>query len=65
MFLNEGVKKTIWRYSRIDTDNNKYVVHKAYPRVATIANTAYFNWNGSTKAERNQMYEEASKKYIY
>lgn len=65
MYLAESITRSILHYSKIDTDNGRFVIHKAYPRSATVATTRYFSFNGTTRKERLQRYEQASKKYIY
>ncbi len=65
MFSDIDVYSDIDRYDMIDTDNERYVVHKEWPRYGTITKTPYFNVNGSTFASRDAMYREASKAFIY
>lgn len=65
MYLSESITQSILHYNKIDTENNRFVVHKAYPRSATVASTKYFSFNGTTRKQRLERYIQASKKYIY
>jgi hypothetical protein len=65
MFSHGDIDRDIERYDVINTDNEKYLVHKLWPRQGTVEKTAYFNMSGSTRAARDQNYAIASKKFIY
>jgi hypothetical protein len=62
MFGNGDLNKEILRYDLIDTDNEKYVLHKEYPRWWTIPKVDYYDpVNGTTKAMRDERYKIAAK----
>ena len=66
MFTNQSIEVTIDRYTLIDSDNDKYVKHKEYPRSATLKDFTYVNLSAPvTREDRMMGYEKASKKYIY
>jgi hypothetical protein len=62
VFGTGNVSKEIYVYDDINTDNEKYVVHKLWPRFGTIKSTNYFNYSGSTRAQRDALYEVSAKK---
>jgi uncharacterized protein YchJ len=65
MFGTGNVSQEIDHYDEINTDNNKYLVHKLWPRYGTISKAKYFNEAGSTKQDRDAVYAVASKPFIY
>lgn len=65
MYGSGDLNKEIMHYDLVNTDNGKYVVHKEWPRWGTIPLVLYFQPNGTTKDERDQMYAKAAKKFIY
>ena len=66
MFGSGKVAEEIEHYDVINTDNEKYLVHKLWPRFGTVGKGApYFNESGSTKQERDEVYAVASKPFIY
>ncbi len=65
-FGSGNLDKEIFHYDLINTDNEKYVVHKQWPRWGTIPKTNYYNnTHGSTKKDRDELYKIASKPFIY
>ena len=65
MFGTGDINREIDHYDEINTDNNKYLVHKLWPRYGTIVKGRYFNESGSTKADRDAVYAVTSKPFIY
>jgi len=66
MFTNASIQVTIDKYVLIDSDNDKYVKHKEYPRSATLRDFTYVNLTVPvTRKEREDGYAKAAKKYIY
>lgn len=65
MFGSGNVDTDIYHYWVINSTNEKYVVHKEYPRSYTVAKTSYFNFSGSNKLIRSQQYELAKKPFVY
>lgn len=62
MFGSGNLTAEIDHFDEINTDNERYVVHKAWPRYGTIsASNAYFNFSGSTKVTRREIYMRAAK----
>lgn len=62
--FSEGTALTdIDRYDEIDTENEKYVVHKDWPLFGTLMKTNYFHVNGSSKNDRMKLYYEAAKAF--
>jgi hypothetical protein len=65
-FGSGNLEREIFHYDLVNTDNEKYVVHKQWPRWGTIPKTNYYNpVNGSTKLDRDELYKIASKPFIY
>ena len=65
VFESEPLDTSIDHYSMIDTENNKYVVHKLYPLQATLRDFSYFNFNGTTPQQRAKGYKKFYSKYVY
>jgi len=65
VYGNGYLTQEICHYDEINTDNGKYVVHKEWPRWGTIPKVNYFSFNGTTKKQRQEMYTEAAKKFLY
>jgi hypothetical protein len=65
MFGTGDVSREIDHYDTINTDNEKYLVHKLWPRYGTISKGLYFNVSGSTKLDRDRIYNITSKPFIY
>jgi hypothetical protein len=65
MFEGEPLDASIDHYNLIDSDNGKYVVHKAYPLQATLRDVNYFRYEGSTPAQRKEGYKKVYSKYVY
>ena len=65
MLGSGNVSKDIDVFDMIDTDNGKYVVHKLWPRYGTVPKAFYFNPIGSTRQQRDAIYNETSKPFIY
>ena len=66
MFTNTSISITIDQYDMIDTDNDKYVKHKEYPRSATLKDCVYLNISHPiTRLQRDECYKKAYTKYIY
>lgn len=65
MFDGDPLSTSIDHYRQIDTENGKFVVHKAYPLSATLKDVPYFSWNGSTPEQRQQLYKSVYGKYVY
>lgn len=60
MFGSGDIDKEIDRFDLINTDNEKYVVHKLWPRQSTIKLTRYYNVSGSTRKERDALFADAA-----
>ena len=65
VFDSDPLSKSIDHYATIDTENNKYVVHKAYPLSATLKDCDYFQYEGNTAAERKKCFKKVYSKYVY
>ena len=66
MFTNVSIGVSIDKYILIDSDNDKYVKHKEYPRSATLRDFVYVNMTAPlSRKEREAGYAAACKKYIY
>lgn len=65
MFGSGNLSKEILHFDIINTDNEKYVVHKQWPRWGTIPKANYYNITGCTKLERDEMYKKAAKAFVY
>lgn len=65
MFGTGNVAQEIDHYDLINTDNEKYLVHKLWPRYGTISKGLYFNASGSTRRDRDLVYNITSKPFIY
>jgi len=65
MFGEGNIAKEIDHYDLINTDNGKYVVHKLWPRQGTVTKGRYFNAEGSTRKDRDLVYNITSKPFIY
>jgi hypothetical protein len=61
VFGTGDIAKDIERWEEINTDNNRYVVHKIWPRYGTIKGTRYFNYSGSTRAIRDAQFNISAK----
>lgn len=65
LFGMGNLSKEIIHYNEINTDNEKYVVHKEWPRYSTIPKVMFYNSiNGSTKEERDRLFNAAAKKCV-
>ena len=51
-----NISQEILVYEEINTDNEKYLVHKLWPRFGTVKECRYFNYSGTTRNERDSMY---------
>jgi len=65
MFGEGNVAQEIDHFDLINTDNQKYLVHKLWPRYGTITKGLYFKAEGSTRADRDLVYNITSKPFIY
>lgn len=66
MFGSGQLSREIFHYDTINTDNEKYVVHKLWPRQGTVPKAAYYNpFNESTRRDRDEIYKKAAKAFIY
>ena len=65
MFSDVDVYADIDRFYQIDTDNERYVVHKEWPRYGTITKTPYFNVSGGDFSIRDKLYKTAAKAFLY
>ena len=66
LFGEGNLTKEIFHYDMINTDNNKYVVHKLYPRYQTIAQVSYFNFTAGSKREyRDKLYKSKYNMWVY
>lgn len=63
MFSDQHVNVDVDHFDMIDTDNEKYVVHKEWPLFGTLSFTNYFQLNGSTPEVRRKQYRDAAKKF--
>ena len=63
MFSEQHVNIDVDRFEKIDTENEKYVVHKEWPLFGTLSYTNYFDVNGSTAVIRRSKYREAAKRF--
>jgi hypothetical protein len=63
MFSEQHISKDIDHFGIIETENGKYVLHKAYPLHLTLKDTSYYNSSGSNKESRKIAYEIAAKKF--
>jgi hypothetical protein len=63
MFSHGDIDRDIERYDTINTDNERYVVHKLWPRQWTVEKTRYFNLSGSTRSVRDALFTEAAKAF--
>jgi hypothetical protein len=68
MFTNITIKKTILKFNLIDSDNDMYVKHKEYPRVAQgmLQAGTYIDFNKpTTRIDRERNYNKSYSKFIY
>eukprot|EP01040_Poterioochromonas_malhamensis_P008428 gene8428-9117_t len=66
MFGNGNLKEEILHYDIINTNNEKYVVHKEWPRWGTIPKTNYYDpYKGTNKTIREILYKKSAKSFIY
>ena len=66
MFTNTSITVTIDQYDMIDTDNDKYVKHKEYPKSATLRDCVYLDIaSPTTRMQREKCYNQSYSKYIY
>ena len=63
MFSDGKIDQEIFHYDVINTDNERYVVHKEYPRSHTIPHTQYFLYEGGNRSYRSEQYERSKKGY--
>ena len=65
--LGQGnLANEIWHATELESDNERYVVHKLWPRQGTVAKTQYYDpKEGTTKAERDARYAIAAKPLVY
>jgi hypothetical protein len=63
MFSSGSAESDIDRYDDLDTDNERFIVHKDWPLFGTLPKTSYFRINGSTSQERKTLYIEAAKAF--
>lgn len=64
LFGNGNLTQEILHYEDFNSDNEKYVVHKMWPRQWTVSSTNYFSYQGSNRSLRDQLYTIAAKKFI-
>lgn len=64
LFGNGNLSQEILHYEDFNSDNEKYVVHKMWPRQWTVSSTNYFSYQGSNRTARDQLYAIAAKKFI-
>lgn len=66
VFGEGSLDREIDHFDAINTDNERFVVHKLWPRQATVERTSYFNLSAGTKrADRDARYALAAKGYKY
>ncbi len=65
MFSDTNLSVDIDHYDEINTENNRYVIHKLWPRFGTISRGSYFNWAGSNRTARDAIYAKEEKAFIY
>jgi hypothetical protein len=68
MFGQGNLDREIWKNILLHSDRPEgpYVVHKLWPRQATVQKVNYFEpVNGTTAAERKRLYDIAAKPFIY
>jgi hypothetical protein len=66
MLGNGNLDKEIWHATELESDNERYVVHKLWPRQGTVPKTQYYDpFTGTTKAERDARYAIAAKPLVY
>ena len=63
MFSDKSIDREIFHYDIINTDNERYVVHKEYPRSHTIAHTQYFLYGGANRSYRSEQYDYSKKRH--
>jgi hypothetical protein len=64
LFGNGHLDEEIYHDNRLNSDNEKLVVHKLWPLQWTVPFTNYFNISGSDRATRRELYAKAAKKFI-
>lgn len=62
MFGSGDLDREVFHYDTINTDNEKYVVHKLWPRHFTVGANNYFSFTGSNRTMRDAVYEDAVKR---
>lgn len=66
MFGSGNLDREILHASELDSDNERYVVHKLWPRQGTVPKAEYYDPKvGTTRAQRDERYQIVSKPLIY
>ena len=69
VFDRDPISKSIDHYATIDTDNNKYVVHKAYPLSATLKDSTISSMKAvplpNAKSASRRCIPSTCTRYIY
>jgi hypothetical protein len=67
VFGTGNVSGEVDHYNEINTENEKYVVHKLWPRYWTVPKTNYFFFQNNktfTKSDRDEVYKISAKSFI-